>query len=315
MTARLVVIGGDAAGMSAASQAKRLRGDDLEVVALERGHQSPTRRAASPTGSVATSSPVDDLVARTPEEHRKRGIDLRMRHEVTAIDVDRAPGRPSATRERATSYTLDFDQLVIATGAVPGATGPARRRRRRHLRRADAGRRRAVIDGAAARSAEHGGRGRGGLHRHRDGRGDGAPRVVGHGRRPGRRADDDARPGHGPAGARRDGGHGHRRAHQVRASSSFVVDAGRVRGVVVDGETIPADIVVLGIGVRPNTALAEDAGLPLGETGGLRVDRRMRVVGRRRASGRAATASRRSTGCPSNGGTSRWARTRTSTAA
>jgi len=48
---------------------------------------------------------------------------------------------------------------------------------------------------------------------------------------------------------------------------------------VADGETIHADIVVLGIGVRPNTALAKDAGLPLGESGGLRVDRRMRVVG------------------------------------
>ena len=34
---RLVVIGGDAAGMSAASTAKKLRGDALEVVALERG--------------------------------------------------------------------------------------------------------------------------------------------------------------------------------------------------------------------------------------------------------------------------------------
>ncbi|NED00803.1 flavoprotein oxidoreductase, partial [Streptomyces sp. SID6648] len=36
---RLVVIGGDAAGMSAASQARRLKGpDELEIVAFERGH-------------------------------------------------------------------------------------------------------------------------------------------------------------------------------------------------------------------------------------------------------------------------------------
>jgi predicted flavoprotein YhiN len=40
MTDRLVVIGGDAAGMSAASQAKRLRGDKLEVTAFERGAHS-----------------------------------------------------------------------------------------------------------------------------------------------------------------------------------------------------------------------------------------------------------------------------------
>jgi NADPH-dependent 2,4-dienoyl-CoA reductase/sulfur reductase-like enzyme len=54
---------------------------------------------------------------------------------------------------------------------------------------------------------------------------------------------------------------------------------GRVSAVVTDGGTVPADIVVLGLGVRPNVALAEDAGLPLGVTGGIRVDLRMRVVG------------------------------------
>src|SRR4029450_1990743 len=39
-TERVVVVGGDAAGMSAASQAKRLRGDKLEAVAFERGAHS-----------------------------------------------------------------------------------------------------------------------------------------------------------------------------------------------------------------------------------------------------------------------------------
>ena len=40
MSERVVVVGGDAAGMSAASQAKRLAKEDLEVVALERGHHT-----------------------------------------------------------------------------------------------------------------------------------------------------------------------------------------------------------------------------------------------------------------------------------
>ena len=34
----------------------------------------------------------DELIARTPEEHRARDIDLRMRTEVTEIDVERAAG-------------------------------------------------------------------------------------------------------------------------------------------------------------------------------------------------------------------------------
>ena len=54
-------------------------------------------------------------------------------------------------------------------------------------------------------------------------------------------------------------------------------DDGAVRAVVAGGRTYPADIVVLGIGVRPATSLARDAGLPSGEHGGLRVDDRMRV--------------------------------------
>jgi NADPH-dependent 2,4-dienoyl-CoA reductase/sulfur reductase-like enzyme len=49
--------------------------------------------------------------------------------------------------------------------------------------------------------------------------------------------------------------------------------------VTTDAGPVPADVVVLGIGVRPNTALAADAGLPLGTTGGVRTDLRMRVPG------------------------------------
>jgi NADPH-dependent 2,4-dienoyl-CoA reductase/sulfur reductase-like enzyme/rhodanese-related sulfurtransferase len=43
------------------------------------------------------------------------------------------------------------------------------------------------------------------------------------------------------------------------------------------GRLFPADIVVLGIGVRPETALAKEAGLEIGERGGIRVDEHMRT--------------------------------------
>jgi NADPH-dependent 2,4-dienoyl-CoA reductase/sulfur reductase-like enzyme len=59
----------------------------------------------------------------------------------------------------------------------------------------------------------------------------------------------------------------------------FVAGAdGRVRAVALPGEELPADVVVLGTGVAPNTALAREAGLPLGRYGGLLTDLRMRVV-------------------------------------
>jgi NADPH-dependent 2,4-dienoyl-CoA reductase/sulfur reductase-like enzyme len=52
---------------------------------------------------------------------------------------------------------------------------------------------------------------------------------------------------------------------------------GRVSAVVTDQGTLPADVVVLGLGVRPNTALARRAGLRLGPTGGVRTNLRMSV--------------------------------------
>jgi NADPH-dependent 2,4-dienoyl-CoA reductase/sulfur reductase-like enzyme len=54
---------------------------------------------------------------------------------------------------------------------------------------------------------------------------------------------------------------------------------GRVSAVVTDQGTLPADVVVLGLGVRPNTALAADAGLPIGAAGAVCTDLRMRVPG------------------------------------
>jgi NADPH-dependent 2,4-dienoyl-CoA reductase/sulfur reductase-like enzyme len=116
MTERLVVIGGDAAGMSAASQAKRLRKDGLEVVAFERTHHASYSACGIPYWMAGDVHDVDELVSRTPEEHRARGIDLRMRTEVIDIDLDR---RQVTARDldAGRTYQLGFDQLVIATGA------------------------------------------------------------------------------------------------------------------------------------------------------------------------------------------------------
>jgi NADPH-dependent 2,4-dienoyl-CoA reductase/sulfur reductase-like enzyme len=56
-------------------------------------------------------------------------------------------------------------------------------------------------------------------------------------------------------------------------------DDGWVRAVETDDGTVPADVVVLGLGVRPNSGLAREAGLPVGFSGGVVTDRRMRVPG------------------------------------
>ncbi len=62
------------------------------------------------------------------------------------------------------------------------------------------------------------------------------------------------------------------------AVASFEQSAGaRVEVVTKSGKRYPADIVILAIGVRPETALAKAAGLEIGQRGGIRVDEQMRT--------------------------------------
>ena len=88
MTDRLVVIGGDASGMTAASLVKKRR-PDMEVVALEKGHWTSYSACGIPYLVGGDVDTIDDLVVRTPEEHIRRGVDARVGHEATGIDLDR----------------------------------------------------------------------------------------------------------------------------------------------------------------------------------------------------------------------------------
>src|SRR4051794_27149293 len=88
MGKRLVVIGGDAAGGSAASQARKRR-RDLDVVMFERGRATSYSACGIPYWISGAVEDEASLVARTPAEHRAAGIDVRMRTEVVGIDLDR----------------------------------------------------------------------------------------------------------------------------------------------------------------------------------------------------------------------------------
>ena len=114
---RLVVIGGDASGMTAASLAKKMR-PDLDVVALEKGPWTSYSACGIPYVIGGDVGSIEELVVRTPEQHRANGIDARTMHEATGIDLD---AREVEVRDidAARTYRLGFDQLVIATGAVP----------------------------------------------------------------------------------------------------------------------------------------------------------------------------------------------------
>ena len=276
---KLVVVGGDAAGMSAASQARKLKGaDDLEIVAFERGHFTSYSACGIPYWIGGAVTDRDALIARDPAAFEKAGIAVRLRQEVVAIDLDRREVI-AHDLEGGGERREGFDELVYAAGAVPITPEWARvdaegvfgvqtlddgTAIHAWLDREPKPHRAVVIGGGYIGVEMAEAMVRRGLE----------VTLLERAPQPMSKVDPDM-------GAR---------VHE--AISALGIDVrtgtrveglettgGRISAVVTPEATFPADIVVLGLGVRPNTAMAEESGIPLGVTGGLRTDLRMRVVG------------------------------------
>ncbi|MFE9138602.1 FAD-dependent oxidoreductase [Streptomyces sp. NPDC007355] len=279
MSERLVVIGGDAAGMSAASQARRLKEPgELEIVAFERGRFSSYSACGIPYWVGGDVSSRDELIARSPEEHRERAIDLRMRTEVTEIDVAGQRVRARDLEGGAEAWT-GFDKLVVATGArpkrprLPGIDAPGVHGVQTlgdgqalldSLDRAPG--RRAVVVGAGYIGVE--------MAEALLGRGYEVT-LLNRGEQPMSTLDPDM----GRLVHRAMDGLGITTVASAEVTKILTDEDGRVRAVATDGGEYPADVVVLGMGVEPETSLARAAGLPLGSHGGLLTDLSMRVRG------------------------------------
>ncbi|MEV8541465.1 FAD-dependent oxidoreductase [Streptomyces sp. NPDC051572] len=276
---RLVVIGGDAAGMSAASQARRLKGpDELEIVAFERGHFTSYSACGIPYWVGGDVSAPEELIARTPEEHRERDIDLRMRTEVVELDIAGGRVRARDVDSGAESWT-SYDKLVIGTGArpirpdMPGVDAPGVH----GVQTLDDGQalldslartrgRRAVVVGAGYIGVEMA---EAFVNRGYD------VTVVNRGKEPMSTLDPDM----GRLVHKAMEGLGITMVDDAQVTELLTGDDGRVRAVVTEDAEYPADVVVLGIGVRPETTLAKAAGLPVGQHDGLLTDLAMRVRG------------------------------------
>jgi NADPH-dependent 2,4-dienoyl-CoA reductase/sulfur reductase-like enzyme len=114
---KFVIIGGDAAGMSAASRAKRNL-SDLEVTVLEKTQDVSYSACGMPYNIADPDRDMDDLVVRHAHVFReKQGIDLRTGHRVEGIDrtAKTVTGRDLKGRE----FDISYDKLLIATGASP----------------------------------------------------------------------------------------------------------------------------------------------------------------------------------------------------
>ena len=278
MAERLVVVGGDAAGMSTVSQARRRRtADDLEIVAFERGSFTSYSACGIFYWVGGEVDDRDELIARRPEVFREKlAIDVRLRQEVVAIDTDR---RTVTARDltAGTEHETAYDQLMIATGASPlrpgipgigadGVFGIQTLDDGQHVIDAlrDRAPRTAVVIGAGYIGLEMAeAMCRRGLTVH----------VVEAGPRP--MATIDVELGDRIADAMR--GAGVELHLGVAVTAIEAADDGWVTEVVTEDGALPCDLVVLGTGTRPNSDLGRDGGLPVGSSGGLVVDRRQRT--------------------------------------
>lgn len=275
---RVVVVGADAAGMSAAHQALRTAarlGNDLAITVLDKGAHTSYSACGIPYWMAGDVDSGDELVARTADAHRESGIDLRLGAEVVAADLT---GR---TVTLADGEEVAWDELVVATGAPAVVPDWALRPDGRTYD--GVGTVKTLDDGAAwlERFAEAG---------------DGAHVVVvGAGYVGVEVAEAAMRQGFGVTVLTRGRGMSmleDEMAERVdlalcEAGAEVVLGAevtgldtedGRVTGVRWDGGSREADLVVLAIGVRPATDFLAGSGLEMADNGALRPDPHGRVA-------------------------------------
>jgi NADPH-dependent 2,4-dienoyl-CoA reductase/sulfur reductase-like enzyme len=268
----LVVIGGVAAGLSAASYVKRRR-PDIEVLVLEKSPHASYGSCGLPYLIEGLVEDPMELIARPIEELReKRGLDVRVLHEVLGINIneERVIVR---NIEADKEFEVQYDWLVISTGAsallpsFPGidAEGVFT------LRTLEDGIRiESFIKSKSPKSVAIVGGGYIGMEMAEafSTRGfevsviEKLPRVL----------------------ANYDEEISEKVIEEliendiklmVGSGVNAIERNGKVTKVITESETVETELVLLGIGIKPNTVLAKDAGIELGETGAIHVNERM----------------------------------------
>jgi NADPH-dependent 2,4-dienoyl-CoA reductase/sulfur reductase-like enzyme len=284
MTAPVVVVGGDAAGMSAASKFKR-DAPDREVVVFERGQWVSYGACGLPYYVKGAVETLEDLVSVTPEEFvEERDIDLRTNHEVTAIDRD---DRTVTVEGPDGEFEQSYSDLLVATGARAveppldgmdkdgvftlhsmGAGADIRRALGVETPSVDS--REAAADYADAESPESVG-------------------IIGGGYVGIEMAEAFAERGLDvhlfemlphtlqPFGAEAAATvEDHLREEGIDLHLDTAVEGirgdERVSAIAAGDADVPVDLALVGVGVAPNTDLAEDAGIEVGETGAIATD-------------------------------------------
>jgi len=265
---RIIIVGGVAGGMSAATRLRRLM-EHAEIVVLERGGHVSFANCGLPYYLGGVIQNRKDLLLQTPASLGARfNLDVRVHHEVTAIDraAKTVSVRDVVTGELSTER---YDALVLSPGATPvrpPVPGGERMLTLRDIEDVDAamaglesGPSSALVIGAGFVGLEmvenlvHRGL---------------AVTLVELGEQVLPPLDPEMA---GPVAERlREAG------VDVRLGTQ-VVELGAETATLSDGSVVRAEFVLASIGVRPETSLARSAGIELGERGGIRVDDQLRT--------------------------------------
>lgn len=270
---KVVIIGGVAGGATAAARIRRLD-EQAEIVVLERSGFVSYANCGLPYYIGGVIQDQEELTLQTPESFWDRfHIDVRVGHEVTAIDpaAKTVTGKNLATGE---TFAESYDKLLLSPGAkplkppLPGLDSP----RLFTLRTVeDTLAIRAFVEEHKPRRAVMAGGGFISLE------------VAENLAELGVEVTVVQRLPHLMPPLDYDMAsflHNHMRAKGVRvlldtAVSGFSQQGQTITTLVEGGNPIPADLAILAIGVAPESTLAKEAGLALGQRGGIAVNDRM----------------------------------------
>lgn len=266
---RIVIVGGVAAGMSAASRAQR-ENPAAEIVVLEAGEYISYASCGLPyvLGGQTKGEGFERLVVRTAQQMRERGIDVRLGHRAEGIDP--AAGTLTFCTASGGTSTEPYDRLLLATGSQPILPPFARADLEgvHVLKTIPDGEALDRTLGGAERVCLIGG-GYIGLEMAEILRERGlSVTLLERGTEVARVLDEPLR---APIRAALE-------RHGVDIRTGTVVTGlsgeGRVTAVETEAGPIPTDAVLIAIGVRPRTELAQAAGVKLGKTGAIAVNAR-----------------------------------------
>ena len=260
---RVVIVGGVAGGMSAATRLRRLD-TDVEIVVLERSGHVSYANCGLPYFVGGIIEDEADLLLQTPESlHERFRLDVRVGSEVTAIrPLDNVV--EVTELDSGTTYELPYDKLILSPGASPVIPPIPGIERAYPLRTVEDVERMTKVVASLPSSAVIIGGGFIGLEisenlRHRGIATtvvEAAPQVL---------APLD------PEMAQLVSEELERHGVEVILGSS-VVAINEHDVDLADGRKIPSDVVIVSIGVRPDVSLAREAGLTVGPRGGISVD-------------------------------------------